>query len=116
MQNPADAPRRVHMADESADRESEGEEKQRVSRRGFLKTAAAGAAAAGVAATAPALISGKIPLPGWFDGSPPADGEPIVAYIGDARTGDIVLMAGERKVRIRDFGLVSRFLRAFSGL
>lgn len=105
------------MTDEPReDAESEGERKERVSRRGFLKTAAAGAAATGFAATAPGLISGESPLAGLFEGSPPARGEPIVAYVGDASTGDIVLMAGERKVRIRDFGLVSRFLRAFSGL
>jgi TAT (twin-arginine translocation) pathway signal sequence len=100
----------------ATDGDSERERKERVSRRGFLKTAAAGAAAAGVAATAPGLISGEIPLPAWSGGSPSRGGEPIVAYIGDASTGDIVLMAGERKVRIRDFGLVSRFLRAFSGV
>lgn len=104
------------MTDKTEDGESEGKGKERVSRRGFLKTAAAGAAAAGFAATAPGLISGEITLPGWSEGPLPAGGEPIVAYVGDARTGDIVLMAGERKVRIRDFGLVSRFLRAFSGL
>jgi hypothetical protein len=104
------------MADESTNEASEEEQQKRVSRRGFLKTAAAGAAAAGFAATAPGLLSGEIPLPGLFDGTPPEGGEPIVAYVGDARTGDIVLMAGERKVRIRDFGMVSRFLRAFSGL
>jgi len=104
------------VADDPGNRGEEAEQKKRVSRRGFLKTAAAGAAAAGFATTAPRILTGEIPLSGVFDGVPPTDGEPIVAYVGDARTGEIVLMAGERKVRIRDLGMVSRFLRAFSGL
>lgn len=104
------------MAEETGNREEEAEQKKRVSRRGFLKTAAAGAAAAGFVTTAPRILTGEIPLSGVFDDVPPAGGEPIVAYIGDASSGEIVLMAGERKVRIRDLGMVSRFLRAFSGL
>lgn len=104
------------MAEETRNGEPEGERRKRVSRRGFLKTAAVGAAAAGFATTAPRILSGEIPLSGMLDGTPPAGGEPIVAYVGDASTGEIVLMAGERKVRIRDLGMVSRFLRAFSGL
>lgn len=104
------------MAEETRNGPTEEEVKKRVSRRGFLKTAVAGAAAAGFATTAPRILSGEIPLPGAFDGPPSAGGEPIVAYVGDANTGEIVLMAGERKVRIRDLGMVSRFLRAFSGL
>ena len=104
------------MAEETGNREAEVEQKKRVSRRGFLKTAAVGAAAAGFATTAPSILTGEIPLSGVFDGVPPAGGEPIVAYVGDASTGEIVLMAGERKVQIRDLGMVSRFLRAFSGL
>lgn len=102
------------MGEETTSREAE--QKKRVSRRGFLKTAAAGAAAAGFATAAPRILSGEIPLSGVFDSAPPAGGDPIVAYVGDASTGEIVLMKGERKVRIRDSGMVSRFLRAFTGL
>lgn len=104
------------MTEETESPGTERERKKRVSRRGFLKTAVAGAGAAGIAATAPGLLSGEMPLSGLLGGKPATAGEPIVAYIGDSTTGDIVVMAGEQKVRIRDFGLVARFLRAFSGL
>lgn len=104
------------MTEDKGDRGSEAEKKKSVSRRGFLKTAVAGAAAAGFATAAPRILSGEIPLSGIVDGPPGPTQEPIVAYVGDASTGEIVLMTGERKVRIRDFGMVSRFVRAFSGL
>src|SRR5712691_4243699 len=104
------------MAEEKDDR-TESKEKKSVSRRGFLKTAAVGAAAAGFAATAPRFLTGESSLPGLLDGAPSkSSGKPIVAYVGDARTGEIVLMTEEREVRIRDFGMVSTFLRAFAGL
>ena len=102
------------MAEEKS--ETEAEETRSVSRRGFLKVAAAGAAAAGVAATAPGILNGEMPLAGLFGGAPAKGGGPIVAYIGDAATGEIVLMAGEREVRVRDLGMVSWFVRSFGGL
>lgn len=105
------------MAEEREDHGTERKEKKTVSRRGFLKTAAAGAAAAGFAATVPRFLTGESSLPSMFDRAPTgASGKPIVAYVGDARTGEIVLMTEEREVRIKDFGIVSSFVRAFSGL
>lgn len=105
------------MAEETGNGEPEAERKKRVSRRGFLKTAAVGAAAAGFATTVPRILTGEIPLLGEFNGVPAAaGGEPIVAYVGDTRTGEIVLMSGEREVRIRDLGMVSWFLRSLTGL
>lgn len=105
------------MAEKSENRETEAGRRKRLSRRRFLKTAAAGAAAAGFATAAPRILAGEVPLSTIFGGAPEdVGGEPIVAYVGDARTGEIVLMAGDRKVRIRDLGMVSSFLRAFSGL
>jgi len=102
------------MAEEKT--ETGAEETKSVSRRGFLKVAAAGAAAAGVAATAPGILNGEMPLSRVFSETPAKTGEPIVAYIGDAATGEIVLMAGEREVRVRDLGVVSWFVRSFAGL
>lgn len=106
------------MAEETGNREAEAEQKKRVSRRGFLKTAAVGAAAAGFATTAPRILTGESgALSGILNGAPSAEGgEPIVAYIGDARSGEIVVMAGTREVRIRDFGMVSWLVRAVAGV
>ena len=105
------------MAAEKEDHGTEKKEKKQVSRRGFLKTAAAGAAAAGFAVTVPRLLTGDSALPSLFDRAPTgASGKPIVAYIGDSRTGEIVLMTEEREVRIQDFGMVSSLVRAVSGL
>jgi len=101
-----------------AEEETEGSKpKGNVSRRGFLKTAAAGAAGAGFAVTVPRILTGEIgPLSGLFKGTTGGAGtEPIVAYIADATKGEIVLMAGTREVRIRDFGMVSWLVRAVAG-
>lgn len=104
------------MTKESRDGATETEKKN-VSRRGFLKAAAAGAAGTGFAMTAPRILTGELPVGGWLDGTPSGDArEPMVAYIGDPSTGEIVLMAGEREVRIRDFGITSWFVRAVSGM
>ena len=105
------------MAEETGNREEESEQKKRVSRRGFMKTAAVGAAGAGFAVTVPRILTGESgPLSGLLSGTLPSAGaDPIVAYVGDASKGEIVLMAGTREVRIRDFGMVSWLVRAFAG-
>lgn len=101
-----------------AEEETEGsKQKGKVSRRGFLKTAVAGTAGAGFAVTVPRILTGEMgPLSGLFNGTTAGAGEaPIVAYVSDASKGEIVLMAGTREVRIRDFGMVSWLVRAVAG-
>lgn len=73
------------------------------SRRLFLKYTSLGAAAVGAGAAAPALVaSGASAASGQ-----PHDG-PLVAYVADARTGDVAVMVGEREVVLHDTDLASR--------
>jgi hypothetical protein len=40
------------------------------------------------------------------------DGSPVVAYVRDARKGEISVMAGDRTISIRDRQLAARLVRA----
>lgn len=71
-------------------------------RRTVLKAAAAGAASLGLLAT---VRAGATPAAG----SDPI-GAPIVAYVSDARRGEVVVMVGTREVVRRDAGLVARLV------
>ena len=73
------------------------------SRRTVIKAAAAGTAAMGLLA-ATRGISGGAAL------ANDATGEPIVAYVSDARRGELVVMVGTREILRRDAGLVSRLV------
>jgi hypothetical protein len=82
------------------------------SRRGFLGVAGAGAAALGVAALDPHVLTGAFhtsprppPLPADSTGA-------FVAYVQDATTGQVVIMTGEREVVVRDQDLAARIARA----
>jgi len=103
------------MAEQEKENSDNG---SKVSRRTFLKTAAVGAAGLGVAAATPALLAGKsAPWGTAMDAVPDGmEGSPIVAYVTDARAGEIVLMVGTREVRLRNFGLVSWLARAVAGV
>ena len=72
-------------------------------RRTFLVAAGAGAAAVGVAAVVPAAASAAT-----THGSVTPSGEPLVAYISDASTGELTVMVGEREVQIKNPSLVSQ--------
>ncbi|HZJ07948.1 MAG TPA: hypothetical protein VFD59_21170 [Nocardioidaceae bacterium] len=78
-------------------------------RRGFLGIAGAGAVAAGAAAVAPAAFAEDTEARTPPEGS--AD-EPVVAYVSNARKGELSLMAGEREVVLHDRALVNRILNA----
>ncbi len=75
------------------------------SRRRFLGTVGAGAAAAGVAV-----------VPGAAHAAPARSGrratEPVVAYIENVGSGRLTLMVGEREVEVEDRDLVNRILDA----
>lgn len=76
------------------------EEPRKVSRRGFLKKTAAGAAAAAALATAPSLLV-VAEKPG-FGSEGAGVTTPLVAYIRDASKGDVVIMVGSKEVVRRD--------------
>ena len=68
------------------------------SRRNFLKTASIGAA--GVAAAAAVPFAGSEAAGAAVTG--PAHAGPVVAWVKDASTGDIAVMAGEHEIVHRD--------------
>jgi hypothetical protein len=87
-----------------------------LSRRGLLRSAA-GLGAAGVAAglmfdaTAGTASAAQPPMP--EGGHPiPANGEPLVAHVHDARTGDVDFYAGERHVRVHNPALAHALAHA----
>ena len=74
-----------------------------LTRRGFVKTSAGAAAGVGVlgalaAEQAEARDGGR--------------SGPVVAYVKDARRGEVSVMSGDREVTVRDSGLAARIVRA----
>lgn len=96
------------MADEEAE---DSEKRTNVSRRSFLKTAAAGAAAVGAAAAAPSAVRMVTDLPNMADVGR-GGSEPLMAYVQNSGSGEIVVMLGTKEIVLRDFGLVSRLFAA----
>jgi hypothetical protein len=82
-------------------------------RRTFLVAAGAGAAALGVAAVAPSSAAAAT-TKGSHQPAELPTGEPLVAYVSDASTGELTLLVGEREVLITDPDLVSRLTSAAS--
>lgn len=72
-------------------------------RRGFVKNSAS--AAAGMTVIG-ALVAEQA------DAKVAAKSGPVVAYVRDARTGEISVMAGEREVKVQDQNLAARIARA----
>ncbi len=76
-------------------------------RRGFVKSSAS--AAAGMTVIG-ALVTEQADA---ADAEVAATGSgPVVAYVRNAKTGDIAVMAGEREVKVRDRKLAARIARA----
>lgn len=75
-----------------------------LTRRGFVKTSA-GTAAAMTAIGA--IVAQQAEAEGGATGS-----GPVVAYVKDARTGEISVMSGDREVSVRDPKLAARIVRA----
>lgn len=83
-----------------------------VTRLSFIKTSAgvaAGAAAVGVPGAA--LLSGG--KPGVVtDPQSPTPREPVVAYVRDAKRGEVTVVSGTSETTYRDRALVKRLLAA----
>jgi hypothetical protein len=84
------------------------------SRRGFLSVAGAGAAGvAGAAVLGNTASAQAKPAPAT---PVPAEAtEPLVAYVRDARTGEVAVMVGEREVVVHDRELAARIAQAAHG-
>jgi hypothetical protein len=73
------------------------------SRRTVIKAAAASTAAMGLIAATRGMGSGAAM-------TNETTGAPIVAYVSDARKGEVVVMVGTREIVRRDAGLVARLI------
>ena len=78
----------------------------RNSRRALLKSAAAGAAAIGLVGAGGGIAGPNSVAKGSIETS----SEPLVAYVSDARKGEIVVMVGTREIVRRDAALVARLV------
>jgi hypothetical protein len=73
------------------------------SRRTVIKAAAASTAAIG-------LLAASRTIGGTAAATNDSVGAPIVAYVSDARKGEVVVMVGNREIVRRDAGLVARLV------
>ena len=76
------------------------------SRRNFLRTASVGAAAAGIAVAVPTTAASATPSEGASTG--PLHTGPFVAWIKNARSGEISVLVGEHEVVVHDRALATR--------
>ena len=76
-------------------------------RRGFLVLAGAGAATVGAAVAVAPAAEASTTVPSHVK-------EPLVAYVRDARRGEVAVMIGEREVVVHDRELAARIARAAS--
>lgn len=83
----------------------------RMSRRAFLSSAGAvtGAAALGAAAGVPKLAAGM-----GLGSAPsgPLPDAPVVAYVRNARRGELAVVVGDHEVTVKDAALVKRIVDA----
>ena len=79
-------------------------------RRNFLIASGAGAAAVGVAAALPSTASAAAEK--QTAGKPTKNAEPLVAHVGDPRTGMVSLFVADRELVLHDPDLVARLTRA----
>jgi hypothetical protein len=86
---------------------------ERLSRRSFVKIAGAATGAAALAA-APPIARAGIGEEGAQHVDPTADvpEEPVVAYVRDAKRGEVTVTSGTAEHTYRDRALVRRMLRA----
>ena len=84
------------------------------SRRGFLKYAGVGVAAAGAAAVAPTVFSGAADAATPSKESTKVPGEArgsMAAYVSDVHGDEMTVMVEGREVVVRDKALVARLAR-----
>jgi anaerobic selenocysteine-containing dehydrogenase len=86
---------------------------ERLSRRSFVKIAGVATGAAALAA-APPIARAAVGEEDAQKTDPTTDvpAEPVVAYIRDARHGEVTVVAGKAEHTYRDRVLVQRLLRA----
>jgi hypothetical protein len=84
-----------------------------VSRRAFISRGSVALALAGAMAALPGLGAIlKPPRSALTDGAIQAVGQPLVAHVRNAATGEISFMVGTQKIVIRDTDLAARLFQA----
>ncbi len=81
-------------------------------RRGFLKVAGVGAAAAGAAAVIPTAANASTPSKSDALTLPNGAEPSMVAYVEDVHTGKVALMVEGREYTVTDHQLVARLAHA----
>jgi hypothetical protein len=85
----------------------------KMTRRGFIKDATAGAAAVGAIAVVPGMAAVHAAPKDWAAHASGAQVEgPLVAHVRNFKTGEVAVLVGTREVIIHDHALVSRLVRA----
>lgn len=82
-----------------------------VTRLSFIKTSAGVAAGAAVVGV-PAVLRPGETATAVAKPSSPAPGEPVMAYVHDARRNEVTVMSGTQEKTYRDPALVKRLLKA----
>ena len=77
------------------------------SRRNFLRTASVGAAAVGAASAVPFALAAPANAAETESNAPAHDG-PLVAWVKNAKTGEIAVLVGEHEVLHHDKKLARR--------
>ena len=85
---------------------------ERLSRRSFVKIAGAATGAAALAAAPPIARAAVEDGPERTDPKTRVPEEPVVAYVRDAKRGEVTVAAGTAEHTYRDRALVRRLLRA----
>jgi hypothetical protein len=85
---------------------------ERLSRRSFVKVAGAATGAAALAAAPPIARAAVGDDAEQIHPTARVPEEPVVAYIRDARRGEVTVTAGTAEHTYRDRALVQRLLRA----
>jgi hypothetical protein len=84
---------------------------ENLSRRKLLASAGVATGAAAIAA-APAAAAAALDHPEVTDPSGPPPEETVIAYIRDAKRGEVTVLSGTRETTYRDPTLVKRMLKA----
>jgi hypothetical protein len=93
-------------------RRREGAHMERLSRRSFVKIAGAATGAAALAAAPPIARAAIEDSSGPTEPTTGVPHEPLVAYVRDAKRGEVTVTAGTEERTYRDRALVQRLLRA----
>jgi hypothetical protein len=85
----------------------------KLTRRGFIKDATAGAAAVGAIAVVPGMAVAHAAPKDWTARASAKKVEgPLVAHVRNYATGEVAILVGTREIIVHDHALVSRLVKA----